>query len=207
MSRFWLYRFCLSRFRLQLERDSLYIEVHGLCDGEHRISLRSLVLTYYHRVPKRRTDSPPAVMHALAYERTETSTSNGSQIATLRRSLTWTNVKAIVSLVLVRTLKLVGLVPVHLQCHVQHISEQDQFKKNWSTGSVLAQLPNPTNCMWNQTVSLAFWKCYKMWLKDITGGYPNIFSSVLRKSCELPRRTVGGFKPPMASPLLVVHLQ
>ena len=35
-------------------------------------------------------------------------------------------VKAIVSLVLVRTLKLVGLVPVHLQCHDQHI-EQDQF--------------------------------------------------------------------------------
>jgi len=34
-------------------------------------------------------------------------------------------VKAIVSLVLVRILKLVGLVPVHLQCHVQHISEQD----------------------------------------------------------------------------------
>jgi len=32
-------------------------------------------------------------------------------------------VKAIVSLVLVRALKLVGLVPVHLQCHVRHISE------------------------------------------------------------------------------------
>ena len=39
-------------------------------------------------------------------------------------------VKAIVSLVLVRALKLVGLVPVHLQCHVRHISEQDQFFLN-----------------------------------------------------------------------------
>ena len=51
-------------------------------------------------------------------------------------------------------------------------------------------------------VSLAFWKCYKMChYKRIRmyitgGGYPNIFSSVLCKSCEWPRRTVGGWTPP-----------
>ena len=32
------------------------LEVHGLRDGEHRMSLRSLVLTYYHRVLDRLTD-------------------------------------------------------------------------------------------------------------------------------------------------------
>ena len=32
------------------------LEVHGLCDGEHQMSLRSLVLTYYHRVLDRQAD-------------------------------------------------------------------------------------------------------------------------------------------------------
>jgi len=43
-------------------------------------------------------------------------------------------------------------------------------------------------------------------LPRVGWGTPSIFSSVLHKSREWPRRTVGGFKPPVASPLLLNHV-
>ena len=58
-------------------------------------------------------------------------------------------------------------------------------------------------------VSLAFWKCYKMCHRTSVfacttlrgGGHPNIFSSVLCKSREWPRRTVGaGVQTPPTHP-------
>jgi len=122
-------------------------------------------------------------------------------------------VKAIVSLVLVRALKLVGLVPVHLQCHVRHISEQDQFFLNWSTGYSHNYRIQLTACE-IKLVSLAFWKCYKMWLKDkhirrydITGwGVPQYFLIGSAQILWVAPEDSGRFNPPtpVASPVIIL---
>jgi len=100
-----------------------------------------------------------------------------------RDQKTSNTVKAIVSLVLVRTLKLVGLVlsicNVTFNIYLNKISLKkidllDRYSHNYQIQLTACEI---------KLVSLAFWKCDKMWHKDkrirrydITGGGTPIFS-------------------------------